>query len=155
MVHTITGSKQLQIQAKDFAKFQAIANKCKASVVPVSMHPPAKCLLLMLNEDMLHELLNGLPSESILNFCSAFKQAHVWMTRFHILLFCELRCFFLQRPLMDCILGIEVHFEKVTWTLSSDFNWLLEYAFNAFCQGKHLPTAIWILLSTGFQLSSF
>jgi hypothetical protein len=96
------------------------------------MRPPTKCLLPLLNDDTLYEVLISLPSETLLNFSSAYGRAYDLTTRFHILLLRELRCFFLRRQLVDCILGIGVSFNEETRILSSDFDWLSEYAFDAF-----------------------
>jgi hypothetical protein len=96
------------------------------------MDPPTKCHLSMLNDDTLYAVLSALPSESLLNFCSAFDRAHALAAESHILLLRELRCFFLRIPLVDCILGIGVCLDEKTQTLSSDFDWLSEYAFDTF-----------------------
>jgi len=126
------GVRSNEVSVKDLPKIQAIADKRKASEVPAYMRPPTKCLLSALNDDTLYEVLSALPSEALLNFCSAFERARVVATRFHILLLRELRCFFLRRPLVDCILGIGVCLDEKTRTMSSEFDWLSEYAFETF-----------------------
>jgi hypothetical protein len=102
------------------------------AVIPPYMTPPKKSLLPMLNDDTLYTILTAMPSETLLSFCAAYQRAHTLMNQFHILTLRELRCFFLRQPLADCILGIGVHFDRGTFTLSSDFDWLSLYAFDAF-----------------------
>jgi hypothetical protein len=120
-----------EVLAKDLPKMQAIAHKRDTKDLAY-MVPPTKCHLSMLNDDALYEVLSTLPSEALLNFCSAFDRAHAVAAKFHILLLRELRCFFLRTPLVDCTLGIGVCLDKETRTLSSDFDWLSEYAFDTF-----------------------
>ena len=126
------GNKLNELSAKDLPKIQAVGDKRKALAVPIYMRPPTKCLLSVLNDDVLYEVLSALPSEALLNFCSAFDRARILATKFHILLLRELRCFFLRRPLVDCILGIGVRLDEKTRTMSSEFDWLSEYAFDTF-----------------------
>lgn len=117
---------------------KALVKNVSNSEVPAYMRPPTKCHISMLNDDTLYEVLSVLPSETLLNFCSAFDRAHALATETHILLLRELRCFFLRRPLADCILGIGVRFDQKTRTLSSDFDWLSEYAFDTFSVRKSI-----------------
>lgn len=124
-----------EILAADFVRMQLTTDQCE---VPAYMHPPAKCHLSMLNNDVLYAVLSALPSESLLNFCSAYDRAHALAAETHILLLRELRCFFLRSPLVDCILGVGVYFDKETKFLSSDFDWLSEGAFNGFSVRKSI-----------------
>jgi hypothetical protein len=121
------------IQGNDLHKIRyAHSSRPTSASLPLYMRPPKKCFLSLLNDDALYEVLSALPSETLLSFCAAYPRAHDLMSRFHILLLRELRCFFLRRPLVDCVLGIGVNFDADTRVLSSDFDWLSQHAFDAF-----------------------
>ena len=101
-------------------------------ISPPYMAPPEQCLLPRLNDDVIYEIITSLPSETLLSFAAAYTRAHDLMSRYHVLLLRELRCFFLRCPLTECILGIGVHFDEDTRLLSSDFDWLSQEAFTDF-----------------------
>ncbi|KAJ7175957.1 hypothetical protein C8R46DRAFT_1174657 [Mycena filopes] len=94
--------------------------------------PPAVCQLGLLNDDVLYEIAQRLPSESLISFSAAYPRLHDIVHSTHVLLQRELRCFFLRSPLSESILGIGVAFDPRARTLSSDFDWLSERAFDEF-----------------------
>jgi len=95
---------------------------------PVSVAPP-RCLLDRLNDDILYEVASYLTSESVISFSQAWARFCVLMESSHELLRRELRCFFLRDSIQDTILGVGVALDPKSRTLSSDFDWLSEAAF--------------------------
>jgi hypothetical protein len=91
--------------------------------------PPLTCVLHLFSDDILLEIASHLPSESLITFGQVYLRFQNIMTGHHILLLRELQCFFLKTPLRQAILGTGVAFDEDSRTLSSDFDWLSQEAF--------------------------
>ncbi|TFK74838.1 hypothetical protein BDN72DRAFT_788571, partial [Pluteus cervinus] len=91
--------------------------------------PPNTCLLGNLNDDTLSVIISHLPTEYLFSFAQAYPRVRALAESLHIFLQRELECFFLRTPLDRSILGIGINFDQKTRILSSDFDWLSEYAF--------------------------
>ncbi|KAJ7289126.1 hypothetical protein C8J57DRAFT_1114727 [Mycena rebaudengoi] len=98
----------------------------------ILMKSPSTCQLALLNDDVLYALASSLPSESLISFSTAYPRMHEIVRSMHVMLQRELRCFFLRTPLVDSVLGIGIALEFRSRTLSSDFDWLSEQAFDNF-----------------------
>ncbi|TFK24957.1 hypothetical protein FA15DRAFT_687291 [Coprinopsis marcescibilis] len=94
------------------------------------MNPPTICPLGQVDEDVLLELANAMPSESVITFGRAYPRFYDLISAHHVLLQRELRCFFLKTPLQEGILGVGVAFDHGPRSLSSDFDWLSLEAFS-------------------------
>ncbi|KAG5652895.1 hypothetical protein H0H81_003259 [Sphagnurus paluster] len=94
--------------------------------------PPPVCVLGILSDDVLLEIAAFLPSESLILFSKAYPHFRTLITSTRLLLQRELRCFFLRKPLHDSILGIGIAFDPNPRTLSSDFDWLSQQAFDQY-----------------------
>ncbi|TFK40863.1 hypothetical protein BDQ12DRAFT_721475 [Crucibulum laeve] len=92
--------------------------------------PPTTCLLDTLNNDILLEIAEYMPSETLVCSGKAYSRFHELVTSMHVLLRSELRCFFLRTPLSSNILGIGIAYDAQQRMLSSDFDWLSKDAFD-------------------------
>ncbi|KAK0487366.1 hypothetical protein IW261DRAFT_1653580 [Armillaria novae-zelandiae] len=98
---------------------------------PLLVHP-VTCVLENIPDDIFFILATFLPSETVLVFSKAYPRFRVIMESTHELLRRELQCFFLRTPLTSSILGIGVACDSRQRTLTSDFDWLSEEAFQKF-----------------------
>ncbi|PBK97781.1 hypothetical protein ARMGADRAFT_652295 [Armillaria gallica] len=98
---------------------------------PLLVHP-ATCVLENIPDDIFFTLAAFLPSETVLVFSEAYPRFRTIMEAAHELLRRELQCFFLRIPLTSSILGIGVACDPRQRTLTSDFDWLSEEAFQKF-----------------------
>ncbi|KAK0449174.1 hypothetical protein EV421DRAFT_1899857 [Armillaria borealis] len=98
---------------------------------PLLIHP-ATCVLENIPDDIFFTLAPFLPSETVLVFSEAYPRFRAIMESAHELLRRELQCFFLRTPLTSSILGIGVACDPRQRTLTSDFDWLSEEAFQKF-----------------------
>ncbi|KAK0187899.1 hypothetical protein F5146DRAFT_733465 [Armillaria mellea] len=98
---------------------------------PLLVHP-ATCVLDDIPDDIFFTLAPFFPSETVLVFSEAYPRFRAIMESAHELLRRELQCFFLRTSLASSILGIGVACDPRQCTLTSDFDWLSEEAFQKF-----------------------